>query len=103
METAKSVRALETSLDGYDASADSECARAMAEAVLRELTLTGPCTSQSNPGHPSSVDEKSSAPVSAQSGQPRVVLPSADRLRLNPDLDFVVHDDGTIELTEAGF
>jgi len=62
----------------------------MAEAVLRELS-----------GYPSSVDEKPSAPVSAQLGQPRV--PSIDRIRLDPDLDFIVHDDGVIELTEAGF
>jgi len=26
-----------------------------------------------------------------------------DRIRLDPELDFVVHDDGVIELTEAGF
>jgi hypothetical protein len=30
-------------------------------------------------------------------------MPSVDRIRLDPDLDFVVHDDGVIELTEAGF
>jgi hypothetical protein len=29
--------------------------------------------------------------------------PSIDRLLLDPGLDFVVHDDGMIELTEAGF
>jgi hypothetical protein len=26
-----------------------------------------------------------------------------DRLPLDPGLDFVVHDDGSIDLTEAGF
>jgi len=100
MEIAARALDLGTNLDGCDRAADSECARAMAEAVLRELSLIGPCTSQSNPGHLSSLDEKSSAQVSAQSGQPRV--PSIERIRLDPDLDFVVHD-GVVELTEAGF
>jgi hypothetical protein len=31
------------------------------------------------------------------------VLPSLDRIRLDLDLDFIVHNDGVIELTEAGF
>src|SRR5262245_30177070 len=77
----------------------------MAEAVLRELSLTTPCTRQSNPGRPGSVDEKPSeqSPLSAQSGQPRAALSSLDRIRLDPNLEFVVHDDGVIELTEAGF
>jgi hypothetical protein len=95
--------ALETNLDGYDSGTDSECARAMAEAVLRELSTNAPCTRQSSPRGPSSEDEKPSAPVSVPSGEPRATLPSADRIRLDPDLDFVVHDEGMIELTEAGF
>jgi hypothetical protein len=41
--------------------------------------------------------------VSSRSAEPRAALPSAGRLRLDPDLDFVIHDDGVIELTEAGF
>jgi hypothetical protein len=51
------------------------------------------------------VDEKPSeqSPVSARSGEPRVAPSSLDRIRLDPDLDFIVHDDGLIELTEAGF
>src|SRR5262245_3062947 len=102
METAKSARALETNLDGYDPGADSECARAMAEAVLRELSLTATCARQSNPGPSSSVDSEQS-PVSARSAEPRAALPSLDRIRLDLDLDFIVHDDGVIELTEAGF
>jgi hypothetical protein len=101
MEIAARALELGTNLDGCDPGADSECARAMAEAVLRELSLTGPSTSQTHPGHPRAVDEKSSAQASAQSGQPRVF--SVDRIRLDPDLDFVIHDDGVIELTEAGF
>jgi hypothetical protein len=51
------------------------------------------------------MDEKPSeqSPVSARSGEPRVAPSSLDRIRLDADLDFVVHDDGMIELTEAGF
>src|SRR5262245_29246448 len=105
-----SARALDlgrggTKLDGYDAGADSECARAMAEAVLRELSLTAPCTRQSNSGRPNSVDQKPSeqSPVAARSGEPRAAPSSLDRIRLDPDLDFVIHNDGVIELTEAGF
>ena len=79
-----------------------ECAKAMAEAekVLSELSLGAPRTRQSNPVRPSSVDEKPSeqSPLS-----PRAALPSLDRLRLDPDLDFVIHDDGMIELTAVGF
>ena len=104
METAKSARALETNLDGYDPGADSECARAMAEAVLRELSANAPCTRQSSPRGPNSVDEKpgEQSPVSARSGEPRVAPSSLHRIRLDPDLDFVVYADGMIELTEAG-
>jgi hypothetical protein len=49
MEIAKSARALGTKLDGYDAGAESECAKAMAEAerVLRELSSPHPgCADQ---------------------------------------------------------
>src|SRR5262245_19764649 len=102
METAKSTGALETDLDGYDAGADSECARAMAEAVLCELSLTAHCTRQSNSGPPSSVTQKPSE-QSLRSAQSRDPLSSVDRVRLDPDLDFIVQDDGVIELTEAGF
>src|SRR5262245_47099464 len=100
METAALALDLGTNLDGCAPDADSEYARAMAESVLRGLSLIGPCTSQLKPGHPSSVDEKPSAQVSAQSEQPRVVLRSVERIRLDLDLDFVIHDGGVIELTE---
>jgi hypothetical protein len=43
------------------------------------------------------------SPISAHSGEPRIALPSLDRIRLDPGLDFVVHGDGMIEMTEAGF
>jgi hypothetical protein len=77
----------------------------MAEAVLRELSLTASWTRQSSSGRPSSADENPSeqSPVSARSGEPRAAPSARDRIRLDPDLDFIVHDDGVIELTEAGF
>ena len=107
MEIAKSARALGTKLDGYSAGVESECAKAMAEVerVLRELSLSAPCACRSNSGRSSSVAESRSeqSVISARSAEPRAALPSADRLRLDPDLDFVIHDDGVIELTEAGF
>jgi hypothetical protein len=97
MEIAKSARALGTKLDGYNAGAESECAKAMAEAerVLRELSLSAPCACRSNPRRSSCVAERRS--------EQSVVSTSAGRLRLDPDLDFVIRDDGVIELTEAGF
>src|SRR5262245_64873492 len=103
METAKSAQALETNLDGYDPSAHSECARVMAEAVLQELSINSPSTRQSSPRGPSSADEKPSeqSPVSARSAERRVAPSSLDRIRLDPGLDFVLHDDGMVELTEA--
>ena len=96
MDTAKSTGTLETNLDGYDAGADSECATAMAEAVLRELSLTASWTRQSTSGRPSSADENPSeqSQVSAHSGEPRAAPSARDRIRLDPDLDFIVHDDG---------
>jgi hypothetical protein len=100
MKIAGSARAwnLERSVDTFDgcAGAESDCAKALAvaERVLCELSLTAPRT-----GRSSSVDEMSSG----QSGEPRAALPPVDRIRLDPDLDFLVHDDGMIELTEAGF
>jgi hypothetical protein len=93
-------------LGEYARDAESDCARAMAEAerVLRELSLVAHITRQSNPGCSSTADETSMAPslVSRQSAVPSL-SPSIDRLPLDPGLDFVVHDDGMIELTEAGF
>jgi hypothetical protein len=72
----------------------------MAEAVLRELSTNAPCTRRA-----SSVDATPSeqSPISAHSGEPRIALPSVDCIRLDPNLDFVVHADGAIELNEAGF
>ena len=72
-----------TKLDEYGRGAESACARAMAEAerVLRETSVVTPWTHFD---------------LSLARAMP-------DPLPLDPGLDFVVHDDGMIELTEAGF
>ena len=51
------------------------------------------------------MDQKPSeqSPVSARSGERRVAPASLDLIRLDPSLDFVLHDDGMIEVTETGF
>jgi hypothetical protein len=114
METTKSVRPwdvqpqrpVETKLDECGAGPETKCAKAMAEVerVLRELFLDAP-TRQSNPSRSNSVAKKPSEQslVSARPERPRAALPPVNRLCLDPNLDFVVHDDGVIELTEAGF
>jgi hypothetical protein len=107
MEIAKSTQATGTNLDGYNAVAESECEKAMAEAgrVLRELSISAPYPCRPNPVGASFVTERCSeqSVVSSRSAQPRAAQLSAGRLRLDPDLDFVIHDEGAIELTEAGF
>jgi hypothetical protein len=62
--------------------AESACARAMAEAarVLREIAVVAP-----------------------QHFALSLARAMPDCLTLDPGLDFVLHDDGMIELTEAGF
>jgi hypothetical protein len=72
-----------TKLDEYGPAAECACARAMAEAerVLRETSVVAPRTHFD---------------LSQARAMP-------DCLPLDPSLDFVVHDDGMIELTEAGF
>jgi len=107
MEIAKSAQALGTNLDGYNAVAESECEKAMAEAgrVLRELSISAPYPCRPNPVGASFVTGRRSeqSVVSSRSAEPRAALLSAGRLRLDPDLDFVIHEEGAIELTEAGF
>ena len=63
--------------------AESACARAMAQAerVLREISVVPLCTHFD---------------LSLAKAVPGCLL-------LDPSLDFVVHDDGMIELTKAGF
>jgi hypothetical protein len=93
-------RPLETQPDEY-------CARAMAEAerVVRELSSAASCARRSNPGRSSAADEKNgqSPLVSPGSRGSQAALPPVDHLRLDRDLDFLVHNDGVVELTEAGF
>jgi len=99
-------------------SAESDCARAIAQAerVLREVSLMAFCARRARPLS-SSVSEKTEASVP---GFPTIrgskhsyraaapfggfdLQPIPDHLPLDPGLDFVVHDDGAIELTEIGF
>ena len=72
-----------TKIEEYDRGSECACARALAEAerVLREISVVAPCTHFD---------------LSLGRGMP-------DCLTLDPGLDFVLHDDGMIELTEAGF
>jgi hypothetical protein len=103
----------------YGRSAESDCARAMAQAerVLREVSLMAFCARRSAPELSSSVSEngESSIPdfatirgskhphrAAAQLGG-FDLQPIPNHLSLDPGLDFVVHDDGAIELTETGF
>jgi hypothetical protein len=99
MEIAKSAQALGTNLDGYNAVVESECEKAMAEAgrVLRELSITAPYPCRPNPVGASSVTGRRSEQSVVSSRTAGL------RLRLDPDLDFVIHEEGAIELTEAGF
>jgi hypothetical protein len=94
-------------IDGQVIGAESECAKAIAEAerVLRELSLDAPLKRRSNARHSNGVAEEPSEQslVSARSGRAPAALPPVNRLSLDPNLDFVVHEDGMIELTEAGF
>jgi len=61
--------------------------------VLHELALTR----RSSPERLSPANEAPKAPSLVPAPSP------VDRLVLDPGLDFVVHDDGMIELTKAGF
>jgi hypothetical protein len=86
----------QTGLDECGRDAESDCARAMAEVekVLQELALF---TRRSTPDRSSRANEVSKAPSLVPA------TPPIDRLVLDPGLDFVLHKDGMIELTEAGF
>jgi hypothetical protein len=85
-----------TSLDDMGRGGQSDCARAMAEAekVLRELALF---TRRSKPEPSNGANKPRKAP-------PLVPAPSSiDRVVLDPGLDFVFREDGTIELAGVGF
>ncbi len=103
-------------------SAESHCARAMAQAesVLREISLTAFSARRRSPELSSSVSETESAipgfatirgtqpnsyRAAAQFGifDLRLTKAIPERVPLDLGLDFVVHDDGAIELTETGF
>jgi len=85
------------SLDEHSRGGQSDCARALAEAekALRELALF---TRRSKPEHSNAANKARKVPAFL------VPAPSPiDRVVLDPDLDFVFHKDGTIELTAVGF
>ena len=109
MEIAKPARASnpEPQKRPLETQPDEYCARAMAEAerVVRELSSAASCARRSNPGRPSAADEKNgqSPLVSLGSRRSQVAPPPVDHLRLDRGLDFLVHNDGVVELTEAGF
>jgi hypothetical protein len=92
-----------TKLGNGVAGTQSECERAIAEAeiVLRELLLLEPGPRQANLELSNALNKTSREPSRRSAVLP--ALPSAvDRLRLDPDLDFIVCDEGLIEMTEAG-
>jgi hypothetical protein len=92
----------ETRLDEDGARAKRARAVAEAEMVLRELfrgaldTLPQPRLSRAANGPTSE-----QSPTLSQSGVSRRATP-LDPLRLDPELDFVLHGHGRIELTDAG-
>jgi hypothetical protein len=87
---------VQTKPDEYGGDVGSDCTRALAEAerVLREVSAL--CTRRSGP-------QRSSSPAQFGVFDLRLERAMPDRLPLDPGLDFVVHDDGSIDLTEAGF
>ena len=90
---------VQTKPDEYRGDVESDCARAMAEAerVLHEVSLAAlRARRRLNPESSSSAAQFGVVDV-------KLVRGMSDRLPLDPGLDFVVRDDGTIELTEAGF
>jgi hypothetical protein len=84
------------SLVEYSPGGQSDCARALAEAekVLRELALFTR-RSKSEDSNAGNKARKVPALVPA--------LSPIDRVVLDRDLDFILHKDGTIELTAVGF
>ena len=98
MELARARRHVHTKPDEYRGDVEADCARAMAEAerVLHEESLVALRTRRSSP-------EPSSSAAQFEVLDLKRGRAMSDRLPLDPGLDFVVHNDGTIELTEAGF
>jgi hypothetical protein len=109
----------------HTGAAESDRARAIAQAesVLREISLTALSVRRRGPELSSSVSQKaeSEIPSFAASRRPkpythshrtaahfgifdvRLAKAILDPLPLDPGLDFIVLDDGVIELTETGF
>jgi hypothetical protein len=109
----------------HGGAAESDCARAMAQAeiVLREISLTAFLAHRPSRELSNSVGEKAESAIPdfatvsgtkpythshrgpAQFGVFDLRLAKAipDRLPLDPGLDFIVLDDRAIELTETGF
>jgi hypothetical protein len=105
----------------HSGSAESDCAKAiaLAESVLREISSVR----RRSPELSSSVDQKPESAIprfatirgtkpytqsyrtAAQFGlfDLRLVKAILDPLPLDPGLDFIVLDDGAIEITETGF
>jgi hypothetical protein len=102
-------------------SVESDCARAIAQAesVLREISsvrrrsreLSSPVSQKAESAIPGFATIRGTKPytqsyrTAAQFGifDLRLVKALPDRLPLDPGLDFIVLDDGAIELTETGF
>jgi len=96
---------------------------AQAERVLREISLTAFSARRRSPELSRSVSEKAESAIpgfaTIRGSQPythsyraaaqfgifdlRLTKAIPERVPLDLGLDFVVHDDGTIELTETGF
>jgi hypothetical protein len=94
---------------------------AQAESVLREISLTAFSARRRSPELSSSVSEKTESAIpgfaTIRGTQPnsyraaaqlgifdlRLTKAIPERVPLDLGLDFIVHDDGTIELTETGF
>src|SRR5262245_40747489 len=94
----------QTNLGEYTRSAEPGCARAMAaaESVLRELSSSRSSRANRVSGH-SSTDDATPLASSLPRLAPALTPPCINNIALDPDLDFVVHEDRVIELTEAGF
>jgi hypothetical protein len=102
----------------HGGSAESDCARAIAQAesVLREISsvrrrspeLSSPAHQKAQSAIPRFATIRETKPYTQPAVQfglfdLRLVKAILDPLPLDPGLDFIVLDDGAIELTETGF
>ena len=81
------------------------CRVQLRESVLRELSSSRASGADRVPGRSITADETPLAPslTPQRPGAPSLAPPCINYLLLDAGLDFIVHDDGMIELTEAGF